>query len=624
MLTAGGHIRSEESVRKLAVFFMFGALVCSAAPKKLKVAKDLVNADPSSVVDVIIQWKHAPGQSEDDKVTTRGGHLTEKFGHSRSGKYQLPAYAINDLAQDPDVLYVSPDRPVRAKLDYTSAAVNATAAWSRNLYGSGVTVAIIDSGMNASPDLGLPGSIVYNEDFTGEYKQSKNVQDTKNAPDLFGHGQHVAGIIGSNGKSSLCPTCTRLMLGIAPGVSFVNLRALDENGNGTDSSVIAAIERAIQLKDTYHIRVINLSVGRPIYESYSQDPLCQAVEQAWQAGLVVVVAAGNDGRDNSMGTNGYGTIDAPGNDPYVITVGAMKTMSTTDRSDDLIASYSSKGPSPIDSVVKPDIVAPGNQIASLLASANDTLAKQNPENQVPLSYYQSVPTGHSSKIQYSNAYFMLSGTSMATPVVTGAVADLLQANPALTPDQIKAKLMLTAYKTFPVSSTATDTVTGQSYVSYYDAFTVGAGYLDLAAALQSTAVATGTALSPAAIFDGTSQTISFQADPSSAWYIDAHTGGTFNPTNVWGGTNLSGASVASSGLSGSSVDATRCKWNLSTVDASRSMWNLSTVDASRSMWNLSTVDANRSMWNLSTVDASRSMWNLNTTSAESITTAGEN
>lgn len=609
-------------MKKLAVFFVFGALVCSAAPKKVKVAKDLANADPSSVVDVIVQWKHAPGPLEDDKVTTRGGHVTEKFGHSRSGKYQVPAYAVNDLAQDPEVVYVSPDRPVRAKLDYTSAAVNAAAAWSRNLYGSGVTVAIIDSGMNQSPDLGATGAIVYNEDFTGEYQQNKNVQDPKNAPDLFGHGQHVAGIIASNGKSSSCPKCTRVMQGIAPGVQFVNLRALDENGNGTDSSVIAAIERAIQLKDTYHIRVINLSVGRSVYESYSQDPLCQAVEQAWQAGIVVVVAAGNDGRDNTMATNGYGTIDAPGNDPYVITVGAMKTMNTMDRGDDLVASYSSKGPSLIDGVVKPDIVAPGNQIVSLLASPQDTLVTQNPGNRVPLSYYQSTPPGP--KVPYSNAYFTLSGTSMATPVVTGAVADLLQANPALTPDQIKARLMLTAYKTFPVSSTATDTVTGQSYVSYYDAFTVGAGYLDLGAAIKSTAVATGSALSPSAIFDTASQTVRFQADPSSAWYIDAQTGSTFGPTSVWGGTNLSGTGTLADGLSGSGVDATRCRWNLSTVDATRSMWNLSTVDADRSRWNLSTDDADRSRWNLSIVDASRSRWNLNTTSAESITTAGEN
>src|SRR6202042_2661524 len=111
----------------------------------------------------------------------------------------------------------------------------------------------------------------------------------------------------------------------------------NENGVGTDSMVIAAIERAIALKSTYNIRVINLSLGRPIWESYTQDPLCQAVEQAWKAGIVVVVAAGNDGRDTALNADGYGTIEAPGNDPYVVTVGAMRTMGTPGINDDLIA-----------------------------------------------------------------------------------------------------------------------------------------------------------------------------------------------------------------------------------------------------------------------------------------------
>jgi serine protease AprX len=107
--------------------------------------------------------------------------------------------------------------------------------------------------------------------------------------------------------------------------------------------------------------------GRPVYETYTQDPLCQAVEAAWQAGIVVVAGAGNDGRDNSFDSNGYGTIGSPRNDPYVITVGAMKTEGTPQRSDDLIASYSSKGPTSVDFFVKPDIVAPGNLVVSRLA-----------------------------------------------------------------------------------------------------------------------------------------------------------------------------------------------------------------------------------------------------------------
>ena len=144
--------------------------------------------------------------------------------------------------------------------------------------------------------------------------------------------------------------------------------SLIRTGRAQIARVIAAINTAINLKTRYNIRVINLSLGRPVYESYNLDPLCKAVEAAWKAGIVVVVAAGNDGRNNSAGTNGYGTIMAPGNDPYVITVGAMKTMGTYSRSDDLIASYSSKGPTLIDHIVKPDLVAPGNRVVSLHAS----------------------------------------------------------------------------------------------------------------------------------------------------------------------------------------------------------------------------------------------------------------
>ena len=229
--------------------------------------------------------------------------------------------------------------------------------------------------------------------------------------------------------------------GIAPGAKIVNLRVLDANGGATDSEVIAAINQAISLKSKYNIRVMNLSLGRAVYESYKLDPLCQAVEKAWQNGIVVVVAAGNNGR--YLPTSGYGTVTAPGNDPYVITVGAMKPMGTPQRTDDLIASYSSKGPTVIDRVVKPDLVAPGNLLVST-ETPRTTLYTTETSNLVPYSFYQY--GGSSSPSAY---YFELSGTSMATGVVSGAVADLLQAQPRLTPDQVKARLMKTAYKTFP-------------------------------------------------------------------------------------------------------------------------------------------------------------------------------
>ena len=242
------------------------------------------------------------------------------------------------------------------------------------------------------------------------------------------------------------------------------------NGQGSDSTVIAAINRAIQLQGTYNIRVLNISLGRPVYESFTVDPLCQAVEAAYKAGIVVAVAAGNSGRNNTYGNNGYATIDAPGNDPYVITVGAMKAEGTMAR-DHVIASYSSKGPTLFDHIVKPDLVAPGNRVTSGIATGS-TLAKTYPGNNIAKSAYSSSPIG-------ATQYFQLSGTSMATPVVSGLAALMLQQNASLTPDLIKARMMQTASKNFPVTSVAVDPATGISYTSQYDIFTIGAGYLNV-------------------------------------------------------------------------------------------------------------------------------------------------
>ncbi|MGC2297689.1 MAG: S8 family peptidase, partial [Acidobacteriaceae bacterium] len=500
-----------------------------------KISQDAAKSDPNSVIPVIIQYRQDPGAAQDTEVAQLGG-ATSKTLHSIHAKAALlPASQLGTLAADPNVSYVSIDRPVHPREavsvtapDYTYQPINAPSAWTNGYIGTGIGVAVIDSGITVVNDLqnsagvqlpgtpaipaqpAVPGShgrVVYSATF---------VANTKDGNDQLGHGTHVAGLIAGNGKNSTGNPYKLSFYGIAPNANLVDLRALDATGAGTDSSVIAAIEQAIALKNQYNIRVINLSLGRPIWESYTQDPLCQAVEQAWKAGIVVVVAAGNDGRDLAVNSMGYGTIEAPGNDPYVLTVGAMRTMETPAIGDDLIASYSSKGPSFIDNVAKPDIVAPGNLVISL-KFPNDALAVENPTFVTPNGFYRS----NGNTTQVSNDYFPLSGTSMATAVTSGAVADLLQAYPQLTPDQVKALLMTSANRSyFPAGSSVFDPATGLTYYAQYDMLTRGAGYLDLAAALQAvstTPVPSGTAMSPLVQYDPTSNDAYLVADQTALW-----------------------------------------------------------------------------------------------------------
>ena len=408
----------------------------SAANYGAKIARDIDRRHPNDLIDVIVQFKVTPRAMHYQKMAARGATLKTKLHTIKAAAFRLPVSALDQIEKDPDVLYVTPDRPVSLKNDYetfTSAVEADVAASQYGFDGTGIGVAVIDSGVADHKDFhNASGTrVVHSENF---------VAGETSSVDAYGHGTHVSGIIGGNGSASGSGSgYAEPIVGMAPNVNIINLRVLDENGAGTDSQVIAAIQRAITLKTQYNIRVINLSLGRPVFESYTLDPLDQAVEQAWAAGIVVVVAAGNDGRDNSQGTHGFATIGSPGNDPAVITVGATRTMGTPTRNDDAIASYSSKGPTLLDHIVKPDVVAPGNRVGSLLVK-NSTLDVEFPTLEI-------APTGACTGT-CSTQYFRLSGTSMATPVVSGAVALMLQQSPALTPDTVKARIMKTAWKGF--------------------------------------------------------------------------------------------------------------------------------------------------------------------------------
>ncbi len=541
-----------------------------------KISPDLqpLLSNPASQVSVIIQYSSPlPACSGGGLIAgivcpglnLLGGTVNAVFSLINALAGTVTAGNVVALSDQPGVSYISLNRTVAATLDYSANGVNAPVAWNSGWDGSGIGVAVIDSGIDSHPDLlsAQTGQsrVLYRQSFIGGVQY-----------DDFGHGTHVAGIVAGTGSVSNVPGSSHVLTGIAPNANLIDLRVLDQNGSSNDSAVIAAIQTAVQLKYVYNVRVINLSLGRPIYESCTLDPLCQAAEAAWRNGIVVVAAAGN------LGRNGYGTILCPGNSPHAITVGAMKTEETYPRNDDLIASYSSKGPTYIDLTVKPDIVAPGNLVVSLLAPGS-TLANTYPENIVGPSYYSATATGPAE-------YLRLSGTSMATPVVSGTVALMLEKNPTLTPDNVKARLMKTAGKTFPVSSTATDPTTGQTYLSYYDIFTIGAGYLDVAAALGDYEETTLSSVSPAASYNAATEQGSLVLPLTSNWQWFPQ----WFPAVVWGSTVLPNGSTiwnSSYAWSSSSDWGTSSAWGTSSPSGTSISWGTSGPSGTSISWGTS-------------------------------------
>jgi serine protease AprX len=525
--------------------------------RSYKFSRDLSErvAGSSDMVTVIVQYRQMPAKSSLDSVRNRGAVIKSTLHTIRAVTMRVPASMLAELANDPNVAYITPDRPVsmttNPQTEEFATAVEADVAASQfALDGTGIGVAVIDSGIANHPDL-------YNANWNSRvvYSQSFVALDSSTT-DKFGHGTHVAGLIGGSGFSSGTGNgYPATYAGMAPNVNLINLRVLDANGLGTDSQVIAAIQEAISLKSTYNIRVINMSLGRPIFESYTLDPVDQAVEAAWKAGIVVVVAAGNNGRFAL--TNGFGTVGVPANDPAVITVGATRTLDTATRVDDTIASYSSKGPTAIDHIVKPDLVAPGNRLVSLRVAGStlDTLYPQ----------FEVWPSNGNSK------YYVLSGTSMATPVVSGAVALMLQQTPSLTPDQVKARLMKTAWKGFGQYDSSSD-VYGNWYNNEDDIFTYGAGYLDINAVLNNTNLATGLALSPTAVFIAKNDTVTIVNTSSSAF------GGT---SVVWG---------ANSVVWGDSV-----VWGANTILSNSVVWGAQSV-----VWGAESVAGCSVVWGATT------------------------
>ena len=513
--------------------------------------------------------------SQEARLRALGADVTRRLPLIGSVSARVPARSLRKLAALPFVAHLSADGSVRKCDEFTCASSGAGAAYTQyGMTGQGVGVAVLDSGIRYCSDLQIPGTKTSRIGAAVSF-----VANDSNTDDKCGHGTHVAGIIAGNGFASTGPNYTHTYYGVARQASLVNVRVLDANGQGTVSSIVQGLSWVVANKTRYNVRVLNLSLGHPVGDSYKNDPLCQAVEAAWKAGIVVVCAAGNNGRASATNTAGaanegwgaaYGSIQSPANDPCVITVGATKSVDAV-RAHDQIATYSSRGPSRLDLVLKPDLIAPGNRVISLYSYGTTLFNYNNANaNSLPAQTYQKTSWNG-----YSTDYFRLSGTSMAAPVVAGAAALMLQASPSLTPDTVKARLMLSADKwADPTGS--------------QDPLTYGAGYLDIPAALASTATATLPALSPT-LTENTDGSVSLVMD-RAAW----GTGTTCGSRAAWG-----------NGLWGTGVTDLRAAWGTSLnaasgVTADRAAWGTNTLTSSRATWGTSSVWSDRAAWGTST------------------------
>jgi subtilisin family serine protease len=403
------------------------------------VAPDLLElvlkAQPGERTRVIVQSDGTLGLTFDLLLSSLGARTTRHYRNFNMRAVDLPLANVLPLALSLQVSYVSLDRPVRL-LGHLSATTGADAIRAADgtsgvlLDGSGVGIAVIDSGIYADHKSFLDRSgrvrVAASRDFTGEGRTD----------DPYGHGTHVASVAAGNGRVS-----NAAYRGIAPNASLINLRVLNSRGSGSASGVLAALDWVLTNRAAYNIRIVNMSLGTAAVDSYVNDPLCQAVRRLSNAGILTVVAAGNEGKDAS-GRKVYGAIHSPGIEPSAVTVGAANTFGSDYRSDDGVATYSSRGPTRgyrtdargtkhYDNLLKPDLVAPGNRIIEAEAAGN-LLVTQHPELDAGVS---PVPT---------RKMMRLSGTSMATPAVAGAAALMLQANPKLTPNLVKTILMYTA------------------------------------------------------------------------------------------------------------------------------------------------------------------------------------
>jgi serine protease AprX len=368
------------------------------------------DAQPSSLLPLIVREATPRSDAAERLVEGLGGTVTHDLSIIGSFSAKLPGAKLGSLLASSHVTKVWGDARIQM-LDDDGVlddgtdeydAVRPNRVWQKAIKlsddrpykGSGVTVAMLDTGIWPVPD--LAGRILASADFTAE----------GDGLDRYGHGTHMAGIIAGNGTSS-----GGTWTGVAPKANLVSVKVAGADGSTDVSVVIAGLQWIVAHRQTYKIRVLNLSFGTDSKQSYLVDPLNYAVEQAWFSGIFVVTAAGNGGPDPA-------TINKPADDPYVVSIGAANLSNTSDRSDDYVADFSSRGPTP-HNIAKPDLLAPGISIVS-----NRVLGS-------------TVDIGHPLAAVDDN-YLKGTGTSQAAAVISGVAALMYDARGSMSPNVAKA------------------------------------------------------------------------------------------------------------------------------------------------------------------------------------------
>ena len=409
--------------------------------------------------------------------------------------------------------------------------------------GRGATVAVLDTGIDNLPD--FSGRLIGGVDLTGGRNPFQ---------DSYGHGTFVAGLIAGNGASS-----GGQYSGEAPGANLVSIKVAGASGTTDLANLILGLQWAVDHQISYGINVLNMSLGFQTAMSTVINPLDQAVQAVWGAGIAVVVSAGNSGPFN-------GTILSPGDDPLVITVGALDDMATSSLTNDEMCDFSSAGPTSADGFVKPDLVTSGRSVVSL-AAPGSTIYDQNPSARV------------------GSANFVGSGTSFSSAITAGAAALVLADNPGLTPNQLKARLLGTT-SPGPVGNPFVD---GHGALNAYAAATAGPMNLSQSAPLLpalpgitvqlsptspastwNPSLWSGTSWAPGPSDDWTWQGLAWNGGDWNGW---AWTGRAWNVGDwagaAWNSANWTGRAWNGSGWAGSAF--TGRAWNGSAWNSSA--WN---------------------------------------------------